>query len=63
MIKPLLVDAKYIKQLLGYSMSTIKTATCLYKFPLPVIKIANRWQWRLADVENWVEKMPVQPFN
>lgn len=53
-MKPLLVDAKYIEQLLGYSMSAIKTANRLYGFPCPVMKISNRYQWRLSDVERWV---------
>lgn len=54
-MKPLLVDAKYIEQLLGYSMSAIKTANMFYGFPCPVMKISNRYQWRLSDVERWVE--------
>lgn len=61
MVKPLLVDAKYLKEALGYSMSTIKTAM-IYGFPFPVLKLANRYQWRLADVEKWVARMPVEPF-
>lgn len=65
----LLVDAKYIKENLGYSMSTIKTANRFHGFPCPVLKLANRYQWRLSDIEKWVNKMPFafdykgQPFS
>lgn len=57
-MKPLLVDAEVLRELLGYSMSAIKTANKFYGFPCPVVKISNRYQWRLSDVEKWVEKMP-----
>lgn len=57
-MKPLLVDAEALRELLGYSMSAIKTANKFYGFPCPVVKISNRYQWRLSDVEKWVEKMP-----
>lgn len=57
-MKELLVDAKYIKDNLGYSMSTIKTANRFHGFPCPVLKIANRYQWRLSDIEKWVDKLP-----
>lgn len=65
----LLVDAKYIKENLGYSMNTIKTANRFHGFPCPVLKLANRYQWRLSDIEKWVNKMPYafdhkgQPFS
>ena len=65
----LLVDAKYIKENLGYSMSTIKTANRFHGFPCPVLKLANRYQWKLSDIEKWVNKMPYafdhegQPFS
>ena len=58
MVKPLLVDAKYLKEALGYSMSTIKTANRFHGFPSPVLKLANRYQWRLSDIEKWVSKLP-----
>lgn len=54
----LLVDARYIKDNLGYSMSTIKTANRFHGFPCPVLKLANRYQWRLSDIEKWVNQMP-----
>lgn len=58
MDKPLLVDAKYIKEALGYSMSTIKTANKFHGFPCPVLKLANRYQWRYSDIEKWVNSLP-----
>ncbi len=54
-MKKLLVDANYIRDNLGYSMSTIKTANKFHGFPCPVLKIANRYQWRLSDIEKWVK--------
>lgn len=57
-MEKLLVDAKYIKENLGYSMSTIKTANRFHGFPCPVLKLANRYQWRLSDIEKWVSKLP-----
>ena len=57
-MKKLLVDANYIRDNLGYSMSTIKTANKFHGFPCPVLKIANRYQWRLSDIEKWVKKLP-----
>lgn len=58
MDKPLLVDAKYIKEALGYSMSTIKTANRFHGFPSPVLKLANRYQWRYSDIEAWIKNLP-----
>lgn len=57
-MEKLLVDAKYIKENLGYSMSTIKTANRFHGFPCPVLKLANRYQWRFSDIEKWVSKLP-----
>lgn len=57
-MKKLLVDASYIRNNLGYSMSTIKTANKFHGFPCPVLKIANRYQWRLSDIEKWVDRLP-----
>ena len=55
---PLLVDAKYIRESLGFSMSAIKTANLFYDFPCPVVKITNRYQWKLSDIEKWVGQLP-----
>lgn len=55
---PLLVDAKWIRESLGFSMSAIKTANRFYDFPCPVVKISNRYQWKLADIEKWVRMLP-----
>lgn len=57
-IKPLLVDAKYIRESLGFSMSAIKTANQFYDFPCPVVKISNRYQWKLSEIEKWVRMLP-----
>lgn len=55
---PLLVDAKWIRESLGFSMSAIKTANRFYDFPCPVVKISNRYQWKLTDIEKWVRMLP-----
>ena len=35
-----------------------KTANRFHGFPCPVLKLANRYQWRLSDIEKWVGKLP-----
>lgn len=62
-MKPLLVDAKQIRELLGL---TVKTLMYVEGFPKPVHLSQNygfgtcqvtRNLWKLTDIEKWVKKL------
>lgn len=54
-LKPLLVSAKQVKEMLGIGEGTIQRLVRCEDFPPPLNIGLSRNLWRLSDIEDWVK--------
>lgn len=54
-MKPLLVSAKQVKEMLGIGEGTIQRLVRCKDFPPPLNIGISRNLWRLSDIEGWVK--------
>lgn len=59
-MKPLLVNLKQLKQLLGVSEQSVERLIRSRGFPRPIDAGISRLLWKLSDVEEWVKNCRVK---